>query len=253
LPQMDGLDGNIMRIFELYMGATGGSNNPLLSILDFIVGLVVYLALTFQCIELIHNRQPGTGESLIGGLSRFWSYLGNVLLIGFGVGLGMLIIAVPIIFLVIFVPEAYIVLLLFLLLIPAVLYLSARWIVTLPAIVAEECGPIAALRRSWDLTQGMVWRSIGFLVLTSLLGVIVPGLPTLTLTTIIYLDIGGTANPIAYGVTSALWTVAFILWYPIAMALTVFYYYDLRVRHEGYNLSLSAEQAASGLGLEPSA
>jgi hypothetical protein len=235
-------------LLGFYSSAMGGSDNPLLSIVGAIAGFVVGLALAFQCIELIHHRQPGLGESLSGGLRRVWSYLGNVLILALIFGLGTLILMIPLFFL----PELCMFPLILLVFLPAIFYLMARWIAILPVIVAEEAGPVEALRRSWDLTQGMVWRSIGFSLLTSLLGMIVTGLPTLTIVTILNLAMGGTPNPVAFGVANALGTVANILWYPIAMALTVFYYYDLRVRHEGYDLSLRVDRAASGLGPEPS-
>ena len=248
LAELGEVEGAVMRILDFYVGATGGSSNPLFSLVSAVIGFVVTLGLTYQCIELIHNRQPGVGESLSGGARRFWSYLGNILIVGLLFGLGTVIIVIPMFFL----PEACIVPLLVLTLVPAIFYLMARWIVTLPLIVAEECGPIEALKRSWALTEGMVWRSIGFSLLTSLLGMVVTGLPTLTIGTVLGLTLGDSLAAIGYGVTNAAGTVAAILWSPIAVALTVFYYYDLRVRREGYDLSLRVDQAASGLGPEPS-
>jgi hypothetical protein len=239
---LGGPENPIGRILNLYLGAIGGSSNPLVAIVFGVVNLVAYLALTFQAIALLHNRQPGLGETLSGGLSRFWTYLGNTLIMGVLIGLASLVLAIPVICIGLFG---------FLIVVPGVFYLMARWIVTLPLIVAEECGPIEALKRSWRLTEGMVWRSISFSLLTSLLGLIVTGLPTLTVTTVLDLALGSNLNAITYGFTNALGTLASVLWYPIAMVLSVFYYYDLRVRQEGYDLSMRIDQVESGLGSEP--
>jgi hypothetical protein len=53
---------------------------------------------------------------------------------------------------------------LFALVFPAIL-LAVGWAVTVPAIVVEGAGPIAALRRSWGLTRGYRWHVLaGFVV-----------------------------------------------------------------------------------------
>jgi hypothetical protein len=58
-------------------------------------------------------------------------------------------------------------------LLPAQLYLLTVWTVSVPALVAEPIGPIAALGRSWELTRGRRWRILGAFVLIGLCAAVV--------------------------------------------------------------------------------
>ncbi len=44
-------------------------------------------------------------------------------------------------------------------------YLSTRWRVAEVALMAEGTGPLQSLRRSWNLSQGFVLRTTGYLLL----------------------------------------------------------------------------------------
>lgn len=72
---------------------------------------------------------------------------------------------------------------LFALVFPAIL-LAVGWAVTVPAIVVERAGPVAALRRSWGLTRGHRWQVLaGFVVVYVALmaGVAVLQIPVMAL------------------------------------------------------------------------
>jgi hypothetical protein len=56
----------------------------------------------------------------------------------------------------------------FLLLIVPGLYIAARLYLVLPIAVVERTGPMATLRRSWDLTADSAWTILWFFVLTIL-------------------------------------------------------------------------------------
>jgi hypothetical protein len=45
------------------------------------------------------------------------------------------------------------------------LFLAMRMLMTSPVASAEPVGPLAILRRSWDLTRGNWWRLFGFFIL----------------------------------------------------------------------------------------
>lgn len=53
------------------------------------------------------------------------------------------------------------------------IYLAVRLIVSAPVASAEKVGPVAILKRSWELTKGNWWRLFGFLVLLMIAAVIV--------------------------------------------------------------------------------
>jgi hypothetical protein len=127
------------------------------------------------------------------------------------------------------------------LLVPAV-YLLARWIAAVPALVAEQLGPVAALRRSWRLTKGHVWRSVGYLLLLYLLALVITGIPSSTIQQVTILALGPDAMGWATGISTGLNYIAQIVWLPLQTAALVLLYYDLRVRQEGYDLALRVER-----------
>ncbi len=72
----------------------------------------------------------------------------------------------------------------------AALFLLVRLLLSSPVAVAERLGPIAMLRRSWQLTRGNTLRLYGFLLLFLALLVIVSGAVTAVLGSIIILVAG---------------------------------------------------------------
>lgn len=123
--------------------------------------------------------RPGAsvGEALQIGLRRFLPLLGAAVLVGVGVSLLM----IPLILIVAVlatpasagaVPPALAVLPV-LLMIPVLVVVWVRLILMTPAAAAESVGPIALIRRSWDLTRGHFWRLLGFLVLLILVSLVV--------------------------------------------------------------------------------
>lgn len=120
-------------------------------------------------------------------------------------------------------------------------YLSARWIVTVPGIVDQSWGAVESLRRSWRLTKNNVWRCVGYLVLLGLLNLVITNLPNVVISQIIIIVL---PENLALGtmLSTAVGAVFLILWQPLSVAAVVLLYYDLRVRQESYDLSLRIAQ-----------
>jgi hypothetical protein len=132
-----------------------------------------------------------------------------------------------------------------LLVIPGI-YLYAAWSLLIPALVIERLGPVKALGRSRRLVKGRWWPVAGVLLLSWILTAIVSeairallgaidgfsGHPAL-LTGVLILTLSA--------------AVASIITLPFQAAVITVLYYDLRVRHEGFDLELLADQ----LGLQP--
>jgi hypothetical protein len=98
----------------------------------------------------------------------------------------------------------------FLIAVVIILYILLRWALGQTAIALEGAGPITALSRSWQVTQGNVWRLGILVVAVGLLGVpwsIAAGL---------FLLVGNLATAIAIGV---LGTLLFGSLAPIAISL----------------------------------
>jgi hypothetical protein len=120
------------------------------------------------------------------------------------------------------------------------LLLMALFVAVAPAIVTEELGPVAGMRRSWRLVRRRVFPVLGIALIAGLLanvlGNVLGGIPTL-----IALAIGlRWAWPLlAVGsILSALITTPFV-----AIVATLIYF-DGRIRQEGFDLQVMAEGLA---------
>ena len=108
---------------------------------------------------------------------------------------------------------------------------------TAPVIATlESVGPLTAIRRSWSLAAGNRWRILGLqLLLIVLNGVISAIVSAIFVTTIIG---DATLRTVAQQLVNAATT---ILWAPVEWGTFAILYYDLRVRHEAFDLQLAAE------------
>lgn len=97
-----------------------------------------------------------------------------------------------------------------------------RTSLTTPAIAVEGLrNPVAALRRSWQLTQGNGWRLFGFYLLIAVAFVVVMAVIMLVVGTLlaVVLGTGGTAKAIAAFVSTALSTVVTVYFVGIVAAV----------------------------------
>jgi hypothetical protein len=122
------------------------------------------------------------------------------------------------------------------------LYFYVRLLLTTQAIVLEDQGPWAGLRRSWRLVGQAFWRSLGiFLLVYAFIYIVslIVQLPLIILgaffgvllnNSVLYQSI---ASLVTYGVL--------ILVLPLQFIIFTLLYYDLRIRKEGYDLELKIE------------
>ncbi len=116
------------------------------------------------------------------------------------------------------------------------IWLMVSWSVVIPALVVENVGVGPAMRRSFDLVKRRWWPMLGLLVTGQLLGSILQVVIAAVLELVVApLGNGVTgsivANGIAGGVGSALTT-------PFVAAAFVIAYFDLRIRNEGFDVSV---------------
>lgn len=119
------------------------------------------------------------------------------------------------------------------------LYLSVRFYLAVPIAMIEDLSPIQALRRSWYLVEGRWWRTFGLLIFTlGLLGLAISYVPILltqwVAATILHLDSFG--NQVVAVVAGSIGSLLFL---PIQYLVISIYYFDLRIRDEGYDLELA--------------
>jgi hypothetical protein len=126
---------------------------------------------------------------------------------------------------------------------PLGIFLGVRWSQSWYAVIIEGSGPIESLGRSWNLTRGSWWHTLGVgLVAAILIGLVdfVLGLVFGIIGALIIFAGGATVGTIISNLGSALGTI-FVE--PYALAIAVVLFFELRARSEGLDLVTRASQA----------
>lgn len=131
-----------------------------------------------------------------------------------------------------------------LLMLVPIAWLLTRYVFITQAIVLEQNRPIDALKRSWQLTRNSFWRILMVVVAVSLLTYLLTTIPALLLNWV--LTLVGMPNLLsAAQIASIVVTqLGLMLAMPIQLAIYTLLYYDMRVRHEAYDLELLSSQLA---------
>lgn len=119
------------------------------------------------------------------------------------------------------------------------IWLYAAWSVATPVLLIDGCGAWAALRRSFRLVRHRWWPTAGVLIVSELMVTIV-GAAIQGLLVGVFLT--GSAVGVVVVLVSLAAAVSAILTRPFVAAVRTVLYYDLRVRNEGYDVELLAEQ-----------
>jgi len=127
--------------------------------------------------------------------------------------------------------------------------LGIRLAMSTPALVLEDLGVVASLRRSWALTRGRFWRTLGVLLVAGILVAIVQqviGFGVQVVGSLLGFAIGSTVGDggelvamvitIAFVVVGSLF--ASMVCQPFLAAVTALLYTDARIRKEGFDLAL---------------
>ena len=145
----------------------------------------------------------------------------------------------------------------------ATVWIWIRLTLAVPATVLENIGPVAALRRSWQLVQGSWWRMFGITLLAwivvsfiafilqlpfTIIGTVVGGSGGLT--SMFGANAATAAPSMASVIIGAIGgIVAATCARPLSAGVTVLLYTDMRIRKEGLDLALqqaSQRQALTG-------
>jgi hypothetical protein len=129
--------------------------------------------------------------------------------------------------------------------IPVVIWVAIRWSVAIPTLFAEGIGPVKALGRSWNLVRDHWWRTLGILIIVSIMVSLIE--------TALQVLFGGVAavvpgltGDLRAGVVTTITTLVDALVGAITPIAITMLYLDLRVRKEGLDLDQLARQAAPG-------
>ena len=230
-------------------------------ILNFICTMLGFLSLTVQSLSVLEGGAVTVLPSIRLGLGHLWRFLAMALIVvvlflvlvtatymavlivffGFALLVGLLLAPAgdnPIVLIgvmgltVLFSGAALGVIVL------PLLALVARWLAAPVVLVAERLGPLAALGRSWHLTQHQTWRGILLVILLSILNFVVLGLPVALLQWLLLVALTPEVLELVSGLVAGISLVFNMLWQPFLAIALVLLYFDLRVRRESYDLEL---------------
>ena len=105
-----------------------------------------------------------------------------------------------------------------------------------PAVVVEQIGPVAALRRSTVLVKGRWWAVFGVIAVGTLVTAI-PGAIIQAILNAILTAAGGNNAGFEFVWSAVAATVANAIVAPLLAIITVVLYLDLRVRKEGLDVT----------------
>lgn len=133
----------------------------------------------------------------------------------------------------------------FLLMIPAfVLYifLYVRLWVVVPALMVENLAPVQAFRRSWGLIQNYWWRTAAIFFILGMLGAIVAAGPGYAVAGVVALFLRDMDQVAVSAIVSGVGVFTTMFFIPLQQVATTLYYFDKRVRKEGFDLETALNQ-----------
>ncbi len=190
------------------------------------------------------GQELGAAEALRSTLRRSWALFGGWVVVHVLQLAGFLVAGAILLALVLAgAPEAGLVVALLLGVVtgvPVLLAVMALSVAVAPAIVVEDLGPIAGVRRAWSLARRRFWAVLGTALLAGLiastLGQILGFIPSLGG---LLLGLQGGWVLLAVGaILTALITQ------PIVAIVATLQYFDLRIRFEGFDLEVIAAELA---------
>jgi len=202
---------------DVYIDLTGGgSQNPGLSLLDRLLTLVGSVLVTGATVRVVSEaylgRTPLFGDAMRFAGSRFGTILGANIMSGFLTVLATLALVIP------------------------GIVVACGYSVAAEAAALESGSAGEALRRSWGLTKGFKWKGLAL------------GVVSIGLILVVYLGagvLGGILGEVMGGLDEVLAVLAAgvsLLIYPVISCVFTLFYYDLRVRKEGFDLEMLSRQ-----------
>jgi len=202
---------------DVYIDLTGGgSQNPGLSLLDRLLTLVGSVLVTGATVRVVSEaylgRTPLFGDAMGFAGGRFGTILGANIMSGFLTVLATLALVIP------------------------GIVVACGYSVAAEAAALESGTASEALRRSWDLTKGFKLKALAL------------GVVSIGLILVVYLGagvLGGIMGEVVGGLDVVLAVLAAcvsLLIYPVISCVFTLFYYDLRVRKEGFDLEMLSRQ-----------
>jgi hypothetical protein len=133
------------------------------------------------------------------------------------------------------------------------IHVLLRLVLVTPSFMIESQSPIGALRRSWELMKGNTGKALAVLFIVGIATTIIQGFISLPFQ---FADVRealrtGQASAHTPWLTTIVNTITSTLLLPINSIVAIMLYYDMRIRKEGFDLELLAQdldQRAQRLG-----
>ena len=119
------------------------------------------------------------------------------------------------------------------------IWLGVAWSMAFPVLLVEGLGGMRALRRSFELVQGLWWATFGRLFVANLIAGLISAALVYALLAAVDAALDSTSFA-ALAVLGGANVLASVLTTPFVAAVVVVTYFDLRVRKEGYGAPVRA-------------
>jgi hypothetical protein len=186
-----------------------------------VASLLVGALVTAACVKAVSDaylgQAPAIGESLRFALRRLVRVVGLEIVLNLGLVLAFIALIIP------------------------GIWLYAAWSVAVPCLLIERRGIFRALGRSRRLVKGRWWPTAGVVLVTTIMVSLVAGALAAALAAIAGVSHQSSAL-LAVATTVLAGAVGGIITQPFRAAAITVLYYDLRVRREGYDLHVLADQ-----------
>ena len=121
----------------------------------------------------------------------------------------------------------------------ALAFINVRFLFIPQTVILENLGALAGLRRSWQLVHGSFWRVLFIVFLMYVLILFLSAVPTYAI------SFGALLVPsvvVQTVLNTVIGTVIGVVTTPLYLAVLTLLYYDLRIRKEGFDLELRAQE-----------
>ncbi len=243
----------------------GGAS--VLSLLNIIAVLVLQGVLVIPIARAIFNLKTGFGSMWRIAGKKIWSLigLGLVMIVSVTILVGVFVVLMVLAVIALEEQSIALVIISVLALLALGVWITVKLALAPAALILDGTGVFSSLGRSWTLVRGNWWRTFGILLLTTVIVQVIVSVVSTPISVVASLlfsmntdladpDAVFTQTVPALLVTSLIAAVFAAIGLAFQAAVTSLLYVDLRIRREGFDITLMKEHesaASAGAGVLP--